>query len=99
MFCPPHAEDAPPFPGTFKGIWNALPQTQIFKCPDVEIFYQELHRYLGYEAAERLLEEEKEFLIAHGDLRQQAEWKVFKKPSDWLALASPENARSAAASR
>ena len=72
-----------------KGIWERLsPKPQIFKCPDVEIFYQELYRYLGYEAAERLLEEEKEFLIAHGDLRQQAEWKVFKKRQDWLVLAS-----------
>jgi hypothetical protein len=72
-----------------KEIWERFsPKPQIFKCPDVEVFYHELLRYLGYEAAERLLEGEKHFLMAHGDLRQQAEWTVFKKRQDWLVLAN-----------
>jgi hypothetical protein len=70
-------------------IWEKLhPRPQIFKCPDPESFYQELCRYLGYEAAERLDADEKRLLEEHGDVRQRAEWRIFKERQDWLKLAN-----------
>lgn len=69
-------------------LWDHLShKPQIFKCPDPETFYTELCRYLGYEAVERLREEERQFLIDHGTQRQQAEWRRLEQTRDWLSLA------------
>jgi hypothetical protein len=69
-------------------VWERLtPKPQIFKCPDQETFYQSLCGFIGYAAVERLLKDEKQLLVEHGDLRQEAEWQSFKQRQDWLALA------------
>jgi hypothetical protein len=69
--------------------WEELPtKPQIFKCPDADEFYQELKRYLGYEAVERIREDERRFLIEHGEIRHQAEWQRLKLDQDWLTFAN-----------
>lgn len=68
-----------------RSIWEQIsPKPQIFKCPDLETLYHELCRYMGHEAVERLSEEEKNFLMEHGDHRQQAEWRLLKERQHWL---------------
>jgi hypothetical protein len=77
-----------------KQIWHGLsPKPGIFKYPDPEVFYQDLHRYVGHEASERLREDERRFLTANGELRQTAEWHLLKARQDWLTLAN-KNRRS-----
>ena len=71
-----------------KDVWDRLsPKPKIFKHPDFEEFHGYLHRYMGREAAERLRDEEIEYLIEHGELRKAAEWRLLKARQDWLTLA------------
>lgn len=70
-----------------RDVWGSLAhKPKIFKCPDPETIYRELCRHFGYEATERLREEEKSFLVEHGHERQEAEWQLLKQSQNWLTL-------------
>lgn len=71
-----------------RDVWEGLsPKPEIFRCPSPEAFYGELCRYLGYESAERLTDEERRLLVDRGDAREEAAWHLFRQKQDWLALA------------
>lgn len=73
---------------SLKKIWEDLPtKPQIFKCPDLDSFHQALEQHLGYEAVERIRDDERGFLIEHGEQRQKAEWQKIKRNLDWLGAA------------
>lgn len=74
-----------------KDLWGRLPtRPQIFRCPDPEEFYRDLRRYMGYEAVERIGEDERRYLIEHGSVRRSAEWRKLKETQDWMSFADRE---------
>lgn len=70
-------------------IWeNFAGKPQIYKDPDLEEFHQNLRAYMGDDAVERLREEERNYLVEHGDERVKAEWQLLKERQNWLNLAN-----------
>jgi len=70
-------------------IWeNFGSKPQIFKAPDLEEFHENLRACMGDEAVERLREEERNYLVEHGDERVKAEWQLLKERQNWLNLAN-----------
>ena len=69
-------------------LWNNLsPKPRIFRDLDEERIYRDLCLYLGYEAVERLGEEERDLLVQGGEEKRRAEWRQLKERRNWLALA------------
>ncbi|NLI80918.1 MAG: hypothetical protein GX443_04430 [Deltaproteobacteria bacterium] len=88
VFCPVKRKARRLFLERLGEVWNRLsPKPEIFKCPDSESFYRELCRYVGYESAERLTDDERRMLVEHGDAREDAEWRALKERQDWLNIA------------
>ena len=57
---------------------------QIYKQPSAYEFYNMLKAFLGFEATERLREDEKEFLIENGEKYIEAGWQEFFATYDWF---------------
>lgn len=70
-------------------IWeNLSTKPQIFKNPDLMEFHENLRDYMGPEVVEGLHDDERTYLIEHGDERLKAEWLTLKERQTWLNLVN-----------
>ncbi len=68
-------------------LWNRMsPKLDVYREPNMDDFYQLLVDTVGYEAAESITEEEREWLISNGERRLEAEFDRLKRKNDWLHL-------------
>jgi hypothetical protein len=71
-----------------EALWESLDRKpDIYRRPDAEAFYRALVETVGFDAAERISEEERRWLAQHGSRRLEAEWDRLELRRDWLQLS------------
>ncbi|SMC17771.1 Putative Fe-S cluster [Desulfacinum hydrothermale DSM 13146] len=71
-----------------EALWDSMERKpDIYRRPDVESFYRALVETVGFEAAERITEEERRWLVQYGRRRVDAEWARLELRRDWLKLS------------